>query len=120
MADAEQEAANREREENRKHMQRVSTKEFHKSETSWDAYIDQFEMLCEAKGLDGNGNTATEARHTLLLAYVGTEPLGAVTNYFFPDSPRTKTYQQVKDAFQELFSPGSRFSPRSSISRRHV
>ena len=59
---------------------------FRKDEITWDAWLNQFEMLCDIKGLGGTGKKhplATAARRDLLLAYVGGVHLEAATNRFF-------------------------------------
>jgi len=89
-------------------MLKFSSPAFDPAKTNWSAYISQFEQLCKVKGLGGTGATspnATNARRDLLLAYVGSEHLEAVSIYFYPDAPNTKTYDQLKTAFNDLYKP---------------
>ncbi|KAG8239366.1 hypothetical protein J437_LFUL019119 [Ladona fulva] len=56
---------------------------FHdKEKLTWDSYIFQFEQMCRVK-----------------------EHLEAVRNFFYPNEVNTKTYEQVKEAFQSLYKP---------------
>lgn len=88
-----------------KQMHRFSIHEFDKGKSTWDAYIFQFEQMCRVKGLGGTGPNTTMARRDLLLAYVGSEPLEAVRNYFYPDDPNIKSFEEVKLALQTLYKP---------------
>ena len=88
-----------------KRMHRFSIHEFDKGKSTWDAYIFQFEQTCRVKGLTGEGPNATNARRDLLLAYVGSEHLDAIRNYFYPDDINTKSFTAVKEAFQTLYRP---------------
>jgi len=75
------------------------------AENSINAEVTNNERFCKVKGLGATKNapTATNARRELFLAKVGIDPLEAINSYLCPDDPDTKTYEEIKTVFGELY-----------------
>ncbi|XP_054283201.1 uncharacterized protein K02A2.6-like [Macrosteles quadrilineatus] len=79
--------------------------EKYKCEETAEEYIEHFQRVCRVKGLGGSDERSKEARKDLLLAYVGSEPLQKMQNYFIPKNLDSCSYEENKTAFFTLYGP---------------